>query len=70
MGKLYCLKCTQSAEASTFEQADILIDHAASSKKCSGNPDYLRWNGEKLGKESIKPKIVTPKPTATKTKSK
>lgn len=47
MGKLTCLKCKATAEAPTFEKADSLIDHAASSIKCSGSPDYLVWNGSR-----------------------
>ena len=52
MGTLNCLKCAQTVEAKTFKEADVLIDHAACSRKCSGNPDYMRWNGEKLGSEA------------------
>jgi hypothetical protein len=48
MGTLYCLKCAQTVKAKTLAEADVLIDHAATSKKCSGNTDYMRWDGEKL----------------------
>ena len=59
MGTLTCLKCAQTIEAPSFAQADVLINHAANSRKCSGNPDYMRWNGEKLG--VITPAKETPK---------
>jgi len=49
MGTLNCLKCAQTVDAPSFAQADSIIDHAACSRTCSGNPDYMRWNGEKLG---------------------
>ena len=59
MGKLYCLKCTQSAECETFKEADALIDHAGSSKKCAAKREYLRWNGEPLdGDAPAKVKVV------------
>lgn len=63
MGKLYCLKCAQTVEAPSFAQADSLIDHAGTSKKCSGNPDYMRWNNEKIG--SVITAKVTKKATST-----
>jgi len=58
-GVLYCLKCAQTVEADSFEQADALINHASGSKSCSGNTDYMRWNGEKLGAKQIN---VVPNP--------
>lgn len=42
-GTLNCLKCGQTVEAESFEKADELIDHAATSKKCSGDPKNMVW---------------------------
>lgn len=67
MGTLYCLKCAQTAEADTFDKADELIDHAGSSKQCSGNQSYLRWNNEKLTESVITAKVTTPKKSNTTT---
>jgi len=49
MGKLICTKCKATAEASTFEKADELIDHARGvlrGKPCQANPLNLLWNGK------------------------
>jgi len=42
-GTLHCLKCGQVVEAESFAKADELIDHAKTSKKCSGDPKNLVW---------------------------
>ncbi len=58
-GTLLCLKCAQSVDADSFGEADVIINHAATSKQCSGNLSYMRWNGEPLTDDIINAKIVT-----------
>lgn len=69
MGTLYCLKCAQTAEADTFAEADERIDHAATSKRCSGNLNYMRWNGEMLEVGTILNPAVKSTVTSTTTSS-
>jgi len=75
MGTLYCLKCDQTVEAGTFAEADSLIDHGAKSIQCSGDKEYIRWNGEKIVKTVVTipqtvPKTKTSTTAATKHKKK
>lgn len=66
MGTLFCLKCAQSVTADTFAEADVLINHAATSKQCSGNLSYMRWNNEILTVDIINAKsTITVKATTT-----
>ena len=57
MGTLNCLKCAQTVEAPTFAEADVLINHAACSRKCSGDESYMRWNGEPLTGQVLSPPV-------------
>ena len=71
MGKLYCLKCKQSAECKTFKEADALIDYAKSSVRCAAKREWLRWDNEPLDGDAPKAKVVAAQARPTlKSKSK
>ena len=65
-GTLLCLKCAQSVDADSFSEADVIINHAATSKQCSGDLSYMRWDGEPLTDSIINAKsTITVKTTTT-----
>ena len=55
MGKLLCIKCKAHAEGKTRDDADVLIDHAATSIKCSGKQSYMQWTDS----ESVQGKVTS-----------
>ena len=72
MGTLECQRCTATAEADTFEEADSLIDHAYGriiSRDCAGDEKDLVWNGEpafeitskRVASDPLKSTTVKPK---------
>jgi len=70
MGKLECQRCTATAEASTFEEADSLIDHAYGriiSRPCAGDDKDLIWNG-KPAFEVTYTQVTSDSPRIVKTK--
>ena len=66
MALLTCSRCKATAEGATFEEADSLIDHSNGKSKgwpCSGNPDYLVWEGKTATVEKV---ATTPKTSKSK----
>ena len=60
-GILHCLKCGQTVKAESFDKADELIDHAATSKECSGNPSYMQWTENDTVTSETRKKSTTKK---------
>jgi len=70
MGKLKCQRCTATAEADTFEEADSLIDHAYGriiSRPCAGDDKDLIWNGKPAFVVTYTRRLEPTKPTVKKT---
>lgn len=49
MGTLTCQRCGATSEGLTFEDADVLIDHAVGQSRgrpCAGKESDLIWDGK------------------------